>query len=99
MEITVRPTASNMKCIVLNCENHDTQGAFKGTLCVPCFNYITKGEGKHSQMYCNSIAQQVANRINPPEAPLAFEGTLRYNQNTYQAETYIGGKWVPIQKV
>lgn len=99
MVITVRQLVSNMKCIVLNCENHDTQGAFKGTLCVPCFEYITKGEGTHSQMYRNSIAQQVANRINPPEVPPVFEGSLRYNANTYQAETYVGGNWVPIQQV
>lgn len=42
-----------MKCIVKDCQNEHGQGIFFGLLCSPCHAFITKGEGKHSQMYRN----------------------------------------------
>jgi hypothetical protein len=46
-----------MKCIVKDCQNEHGQGIFFGLLCSPCHAYITKGEGKHSQMYRNTVPE------------------------------------------
>ena len=43
-----------MRCIVKDCQNHEHQGRFIGSLCSPCHEYITKGEGRHSQAYRNA---------------------------------------------
>ena len=51
-----------MKCIVKDCQNEHGEGVFFGLLCSPCHAFITKGEGKHSQMYRNAA----------PAAMLAF---------------------------
>lgn len=44
-----------MKCIVKDCENHKDQGVFVGVLCMPCYNFLTTGEGIHSQLYRNTV--------------------------------------------
>lgn len=44
-----------MKCIVLDCENHSHQGLFAGALCMPCYIYISSGDGKYSQAYRNAM--------------------------------------------
>lgn len=44
------------KCIVLHCENHSQEGNFIGDLCAPCYEYITTGNGKHSQAYRNTLS-------------------------------------------
>lgn len=44
-----------MKCIVKDCQNEHGEGVFFGLLCSPCHAFITKGEGKHSQMYRNTV--------------------------------------------
>ena len=51
------------KCIVKDCVNHKSEGAFIGELCVPCYSWVALGEGKHSQAYRNMdpvIKQAVA---------------------------------------
>jgi hypothetical protein len=42
------------KCIVKDCENHTDQGRFTGDLCNPCYEFISKGKGVHSQAYRNA---------------------------------------------
>lgn len=42
------------KCIVKDCENHSNEGGFKGDVCLPCYEFITTGKGKYSQMYRNT---------------------------------------------
>jgi hypothetical protein len=44
-----------MKCIVKDCENHTHQGKFVGELCAPCYEFITEGKGKHSQVFRNTV--------------------------------------------
>jgi hypothetical protein len=44
-----------MKCIVKDCENHTHQGKFVGELCAPCYEFITEGNGKHSQVFRNTV--------------------------------------------
>lgn len=44
-----------MKCIVKDCPNHTHEGKFIHDLCAPCHEFITRGEGKHSQAYRNSM--------------------------------------------
>ncbi len=43
-----------MRCIVKDCKNHEHEGKFIGSLCFPCYTYITKGEGKYSQAFRNA---------------------------------------------
>ena len=43
-----------MKCIVKGCENHKHQGGFEDGMCLPCYLFITTGEGIYSQAYRNS---------------------------------------------
>ncbi len=42
-----------MECKVLHCENDDLHGTFTGEFCNPCYEFITKGTGVHSQAYRN----------------------------------------------
>jgi hypothetical protein len=42
------------KCIVKDCMNHTNEGSFVGELCAPCWDYITNGNGVHSQAYRNA---------------------------------------------
>jgi hypothetical protein len=42
------------KCIVKDCMNHTNEGKFVGELCAPCWDYITNGNGVHSQAYRNA---------------------------------------------
>ena len=87
-----------MKCVTLNCENHTHEGKLVGFLCAPCHLFITTGEGKFSQVYRNSIAAQVANRMEDTPTPPLFprEGSMRYNINTLTAEVYLKGNWASI---
>jgi len=43
------------KCIVLNCVNRSDQGIFVGDLCSPCYEFITSGKGRNSQVYRNAV--------------------------------------------
>jgi hypothetical protein len=40
------------KCIVKDCVNQED---FVVGLCIPCYDFITKGEGVHSQAYRNAL--------------------------------------------
>jgi len=42
------------KCIVKNCKNHTHQGQFVGDMCLPCYQFITTGQGRYSQVYRNA---------------------------------------------
>jgi hypothetical protein len=42
-----------VKCIVKDCKNHNYEGGFVGDFCAPCYEFITTGEGTHSQLYRN----------------------------------------------
>jgi hypothetical protein len=42
-------------CIVKGCKNSSNSGKMIGNLCVPCYEFITKEEGTHSQAYRNSL--------------------------------------------
>ena len=43
-----------MKCIVKGCENHKNEGGFEDGMCLPCYLFITTGEGIYSQAYRNA---------------------------------------------
>ena len=43
-----------MKCIVKGCENHKDEGGFEDGMCLPCYLFITTGEGIYSQAYRNA---------------------------------------------
>ena len=43
-----------MKCIVKDCENHKNEGGFEDGMCLPCYLFITTGEGIYSQAYQNA---------------------------------------------
>ena len=43
-----------MKCIVKGCENHKNEGGFEDGMCLPCYLFITTGEGVYSQAYRNA---------------------------------------------
>jgi len=43
------------RCIVWNCTNRTSEGSFIGDLCLPCHQFITTLEGRHSQAYRNSL--------------------------------------------
>ena len=47
------------ECAVLNCTNRQGEGAFAGPICSPCWQFITTGEGRHSQAYRNAIETAV----------------------------------------
>lgn len=42
------------RCIVKNCTNHSDQGSFVRDICLPCYEFITQGEGEYYQAYHNS---------------------------------------------
>ena len=42
------------KCVVKDCMNHTNEGPFVGDLCGPCWDYLTNGNGVHSQAYRNA---------------------------------------------
>jgi len=56
------PIQNDTRCITYNCDNHVHEGA--GVMfvehgavffiCAPCFEFMTKGEGKCSQLYHNA---------------------------------------------
>ena len=41
------------RCAVPGCLNHSDQGVFRGDFCAPCYDYVVKNEGRHSQAYRN----------------------------------------------
>ena len=43
-----------IKCIVKGCENHKDEGGFEDGICLPCYLFITTGEGIYSQAYRNA---------------------------------------------
>lgn len=44
------------ECKILGCTNKSNQGTFVGDFCLPCYIFITKGEGKYSQAYRNALS-------------------------------------------
>jgi hypothetical protein len=52
-EYRIKPQTA-AKCIVKDCMNHTNEGKFVGELCAPCWDYITNGNGVHSQAYRNA---------------------------------------------
>lgn len=46
-------------CIVKNCENRKSLGAFVGDLCAPCWNELTEGNSPHSQLFRNGILNAI----------------------------------------
>lgn len=51
--------ARGMKCLVKDCANHGHEGGFVGDLCVPCYQFITTGEGVYSQAYRNTAPKEL----------------------------------------
>ena len=51
----VKSKKAKKKCIVGNCENTSDLGTFVGDLCAPCHEFVTRGEGRYSQAYRNSL--------------------------------------------
>jgi hypothetical protein len=43
-----------MRCIVKDYKNHEHEGKFIGSLCFPCYAYITTGRGEYSQAFRNA---------------------------------------------
>jgi hypothetical protein len=52
-EYRIKPQTA-AKCIVKDCMNHTNEGPFVGDLCGPCWDYLTNGNGVHSQAYRNA---------------------------------------------
>lgn len=44
-----------MKCIVKDCMNHQHEGGFFGDICIPCYEFISKGKSNYSQAYRNAM--------------------------------------------
>jgi len=44
-----------MKCHVKDCKNHEHQGLFIGIVCSPCYEFLSIGRGKTSQLYRNTV--------------------------------------------
>lgn len=44
-----------MKCHVKDCKNHENEGLFIGIVCSPCYEFLSIGRGKTSQLYRNTI--------------------------------------------
>ena len=51
----MRRKKAKKKCITANCENTSDLGTFVGDLCAPCHEFVTRGEGRYSQAYRNSL--------------------------------------------
>ena len=73
------------KCIVKDCMNHTNEGSFVGELCAPCWDYITNGNGVHSQAYRNAqpkedvgekLSKQIKSMLNQ------IEEFISKNENT-----------------
>ena len=45
-------------CKVFGCTNKSNEGTFVGEFCLPCYMYITRSEGTHSQAYRNALKEQ-----------------------------------------
>jgi hypothetical protein len=54
-----QPEQEPVACIVKGCENYKNQGRFVGNLCSSCYGFLTTGDGKYSQAYCNTQRQWV----------------------------------------
>jgi hypothetical protein len=87
-EFRVKPQTF-VKCIVKDCMNHTNEGAFVGDLCAPCWDYITNGNGVHSQAYRNAHPKE-------PQYLYAYED-LQWDLYSYKLSrrkgefgTYIG---------
>lgn len=50
------PLKGRVRCVVMYCENYSDQGTFIGTLCAPCFDFVSAGTGYHSQAYRNAFS-------------------------------------------
>ena len=46
------------RCAVPGCLNHSDQGVFRGDFCAPCYDYVVKNEGRHSQAYRNELVKE-----------------------------------------
>ena len=44
-----------INCSTHDCKNKSNLGKFIGDLCYPCYEFITKGKGVHSQAYKNTL--------------------------------------------
>lgn len=40
-------------CTIVDCDNSSDHGRFIGSVCAPCYNYLTTGNGDKSQAYRN----------------------------------------------
>jgi len=47
----------SLECHIPGCGNRTDQGTFRGRFCAPCYDYIVKGEGTHSQAYRNELVK------------------------------------------
>jgi hypothetical protein len=64
-----------VRCVVKDCVNHTHQGRFVGSLCAPCYSFISgEGESKYSQAYRN--AQDMA-------ILMIISGTTKGRDETY----------------
>ena len=72
-----------MKCKVKDCENHEHEGLFIGFLCSPCYTFLTEGQGKHSQLYRNTIAAEreaiaeMVSNCDPRATPKGIAAAIR----------------------
>lgn len=73
--------ATPIKCSVLDCSNNTSGGRLIGSLCGPCYEFISKGTGVHSQAYRNAL--KVA--LNSPELEIHCKQV-----DTYEVSLYIG---------
>lgn len=82
-----------MKCIVKDCQNEHGQGVFFGLLCSPCHAFITKGEGRHSQMYRNTLpAIAVVSAYEAGFDAGEAHGLRRYHYKLMQMHMEAGGR-------
>lgn len=43
-------------CVVKDCHNCKSDGRFVGYFCLPCYQFLTEGQGNTSQAYRNALA-------------------------------------------
>ena len=47
----------SVACLIPGCRNRTDLGDFKGDLCLPCYHYVVRGTGTHSQAYRNELVK------------------------------------------
>jgi len=87
------------KCIVKDCMNHTNEGSFVGELCAPCWDYITNGNGVHSQAYRNAQPKDEKPKYLYVYKMMTNHGLeiQLWDSKTYTDERYLGRTKLEIE--